>query len=88
MIVSTCMIVPVYMHNWQGCCVMIQPIQLQWTNRCLLLVLCTAAAQARPQMFHIIYSNVENGCVESLKAPAPGNEARTRSRVRVRVSID
>ena len=65
MIVSTCMIVPVYMHNWQGCCVMIQPIQLQWTNRYLLLVLCTAidtnivsmvqqlAAQVRPQMFHI-----------------------------------
>ena len=65
MIVSTCMIVPVYVHNWQGCCVMIQPIQLQWTNRYLLLVLCTAidtnivsmvqqlAAQVRPQMFHI-----------------------------------
>ena len=46
MIVSTCMIVPVYMHNWQGCCVMIQPIQLHWTNRCLLLVLCTAASSS------------------------------------------
>ena len=29
---------------------------------------------------------MENGCVESLKVP--GNEAKTRSRVRVRVSID
>ena len=57
MIVSTCMIVPVYMHNWQGCCVMIQPIQLQWTNMHMpaasAIYVQQLAAQARPQMFHI-----------------------------------
>ena len=43
-------IVPVYKHTWQGCCVM---IQLQLANCYICCYVQQLAAQVRPQMFHI-----------------------------------
>ena len=42
------MIVPVYKHTWQGCCLMIQPIQLQLANRLSAATYAAASSSSSP----------------------------------------
>ena len=64
------MIVPVYMHTWQGCCVMIQPIQLQWTNRLhaasAMYSMAASSSGSPPNVSHSLYSNIYYRCGRGL----------------------